>query len=55
MSGLPRDATSENLGVCGGPGTLAPQAKTGNRIGKPGGGPTQFKGSRGHSGDAQLH
>ena len=23
-------------------------------IGKPGGGPTQFKGSRGHSGDAQL-
>ena len=24
-------------------------------IGKPGGGPTQCKGSRGHSGDAQLH
>ena len=23
-------------------------------IGKPGGGPTQFKGSRGHSGNAQL-
>ena len=24
-------------------------------IGKPGGGPTQCKGSRGHSGNAQLH
>jgi hypothetical protein len=35
-------------------GTTGPRACQKAAIGEPGGGPTQFKGSRGHSGDAQL-
>jgi hypothetical protein len=39
---------------CPWPGPCLPLPRCRCRIGKPGGGPTQLKGSRGHSGDAQL-